>query len=66
MEKNAALPGVRVRSSADRNVEVTVEGPVAPLLRRAADLDVVDVVATPAALDDLFQSFYAPGAADGR
>ncbi len=37
---------------------VSVSGPLAPVLRAAADLGAVDVTARPADLDELFLRYY--------
>lgn len=54
----AQLDGVRVDSHSDGRLRLTLTGPIAPVLRAAADLDPVDVVARPADLDELFLSYY--------
>ncbi len=64
----ASLDGVRVLESTDRRVTLSITGPVAPLLRVAADLDPTDITARPADLDELFLSYYrtdsSPAVAD--
>ena len=54
----AALDGVRVLHCADGRVVLSITGPVAPLLRVAADLDPLDITARPADLDELFLTYY--------
>lgn len=54
----ASQPGVHVLASADTRITLSVAGPVAAVLRLAADLDAVDVSARPADLDELFLSYY--------
>ena len=57
----AALAGVQVVRCADRRITVSVAGPIAPLLRVAADLDPLEMTARPADLDELFLTYYRPG-----
>ncbi|HET7389021.1 MAG TPA: ABC transporter ATP-binding protein [Nocardioidaceae bacterium] len=54
----AALSGVHVVSREPERVVLSLVGPVAPLLRLAADLDAVDLTARPADLDELFLTYY--------
>lgn len=54
----AGLDGVRVLESTDRRVALSITGPVAQLLRVAADLDPIDITARPADLDELFLTYY--------
>ena len=54
----AGLDGVRVLHSTDRRIALSITGPVAPLLRVAADLDPTDITARPADLDELFLTYY--------
>jgi ABC-2 type transport system ATP-binding protein len=54
----SGLPGAQVLHCADGRAVLAVTGPVAPLLRRAAELDAVDVTARPADLDELFLTYY--------
>ncbi len=54
----ADLDGVRTLQCADGRIVLSVRGPVAALLRVAADLDPVDVTARPADLDELFLNYY--------
>ena len=61
------VPGVTLRDASGTTVPVSVEGAVGPVATAAAALDLVDVVATPADLDELFRTFYArPRAARWR
>lgn len=57
----AGLAGVRVLHCADDRVSLAVTGPVARLLRVAAELNAVDVTARPADLDELFLTYYRNG-----
>ena len=59
-ERFADQPGVHVLASTDTQITLSVTGPVAAVLRVAADLDAVDVGARPADLDELFLSYYRP------
>ncbi|MCV7257695.1 ABC transporter ATP-binding protein [Mycobacterium shimoidei] len=52
------LDGVRVLSHDTTRIQLSVAGPVGPLLRVAADLEPVDMTARPADLDELFLSYY--------
>jgi len=65
----AGVDDVRVLQCDDGHVVLAVRGPVGPLLRVAAALDPVDIIARPADLEELFLAFYrdAPvgGPADG-
>lgn len=54
----ARLDGVEVRAYEGGRITVTVTGPVAPLLRTAADQGAVDIAAGHADLDELFLSYY--------
>jgi beta-exotoxin I transport system ATP-binding protein len=54
----ARIDGVQVVSNAGSRVTMTVEGEVAPVLAAAARMDVVDIAARPADLDELFRTFY--------
>ncbi len=54
----ADLPGVHVLSHDTTRLVLSVTGPVAPLLRVAADLDAVDLTARRADLDELFLTYY--------
>ncbi len=56
----AGLDGVRVLTSDADRVVLALTGPVAPLLRVAAELDPVDMTARPADLDEMFLSYYRP------
>ena len=57
-DRFAGLDGVRVLESTDRRITLSITGPVAPLLRVAADLDPTDITARPADLDELFLTYY--------
>lgn len=52
------LDGVAVRSCEGDRITLSVTGPVAPLLRVAADEGAIDVTARRADLDELFLSYY--------
>ena len=53
------VPGVTLQDTSGTTVRLTVAGAVGPVATAAAALDLVDVVATPADLDELFRTFYA-------
>ena len=57
------LDGVQVVHCADGRITLSVTGPIAPLLRVAADLDPLEVTARPADLDELFLTYYRTGTA---
>ncbi|WP_072687193.1 ABC transporter ATP-binding protein [Rhodococcus marinonascens] len=52
------LDGIRVVTDLDGRVTLAVTGPIAPLLRVAADLEPVDMTAHGADLDELFLNYY--------
>ena len=52
------LPGTRVTAATGSRVTLKVEGEVGLVLVTAASMDVVDIVARPADLDELFRSYY--------
>jgi ABC-2 type transport system ATP-binding protein len=52
------LAGTRVTSAIGSRVTLTVDGEVGPVLATAAPMDVVDIVARPADLDELFRGYY--------
>jgi ABC-2 type transport system ATP-binding protein len=54
----AAIDGVHVTSNENRNVTLSLNGSIAPVLRVAADLEAVDVTARPTDLDELFLRYY--------
>ena len=54
----ATIAGVRVLDSDDGHITLSLRGPVAPVLRVAAALDPLDVIARPADLDELFLDYY--------
>ena len=60
----AAIPGVRVLDTDGGHITLSLHGPVAPVLRAAADLDPVDVIARPADLDELFLTYYRDDSPD--
>jgi beta-exotoxin I transport system ATP-binding protein len=53
-----SIDGVQVIGSADGRVKLTLHGAVGPVLRAAAALDPLDVVARPADLEELFLGYY--------
>jgi beta-exotoxin I transport system ATP-binding protein len=57
-----AIEGVRVVEADGEHITLALHGPVAPVLRAAADLDPIDVEARAADLDELFLAFYRDGA----
>jgi len=61
-----ALDGVQLIESIDGRVRLALTGEVAPLLRVAAALDPVDLIARPADLDELFLGYYRDDAAPER
>ena len=56
------LDQVRVVARGHRAVTLAVSGPIAPLLRVAADLEPVDMTVRGADLDELFLTYYRTGA----
>ena len=52
------IDGIKVTDTQAHCVALSVSGPLAPVLRVAADLDAVDVTARPADLDELFLRYY--------
>ena len=66
----SAIEGVRIASTGAGRITLTLHGPVAPVLRAAAELDPTDMIARPADLDELFLAYYrgtpAPEHADAR
>ncbi len=61
----AALDGVQVVHSADGRITLSVVGPIAPLLRAAAELEPIEMTARPADLDELFLTYYRTGTSGG-
>jgi ABC-2 type transport system ATP-binding protein len=57
------IDGVHVTSNDNGTVTLSVSGPIAPVLRAAADRDVVDVTARPTDLEELFLRYYRTGKA---
>jgi len=55
------LDGVRVVRCADGRVTLAVTGPIAPLLRVAAEMNPLEVTARPTDLDELFLTYYRTG-----
>ncbi|HEY6468605.1 MAG TPA: ABC transporter ATP-binding protein [Candidatus Dormibacteraeota bacterium] len=60
----ASIEGVQVVAINERRITLSLRGAVSPVLRVAAELDPLDMVARPADLDELFLSYYRdqPGA----
>lgn len=54
----ASLQGVHVVATNGQRITLALSGAVAPVLRIAAELNPVDVVARPADLDELFLTYY--------
>ncbi len=54
----ASIEGVHVVATTDRRITLELRNDIAPVLRVAADLDPLDIVAHPADLDELFLSYY--------
>ncbi len=54
----ASIPGVHVVTATGQRITLAFRGAVAPVLRVAAALEPVDVIAHPADLDELFLTFY--------
>ncbi len=54
----SAIDGVSVTGSGPRQLTLTVQGPLAPVLRAAGEHDPVDITARPADLDELFLAYY--------
>ena len=54
----ASIEGVHVVASSGEHITLALRGDVAPVLRVAAELDPLDVVARPADLDELFLTYY--------
>ncbi|MEP6561856.1 MAG: ABC transporter ATP-binding protein [Nakamurella sp.] len=54
----AGLPGVVAVAAGPRQLQLTLTGPVAPVLRAVALLDPIDLRARPADLDELFLGYY--------
>ncbi len=52
------LDGVKVTGTDPRRLQLTITGPVAPVLRAIAPLDPIDLLARPADLDELFLGYY--------
>ena len=59
-----ALPGVSVAHQVESSLTLTVKGAVDPVVKTAAGHTVVDVVAAPADLEELFLGYYE-GDGDG-
>jgi beta-exotoxin I transport system ATP-binding protein len=61
----SAVEGVRVVATDGDRITLALRGEVAPVLRVAADLGALDVIARPADLDELFLSYYRDDATVG-
>ncbi len=62
----ASIEGVQIVATDGRRITLALRGPVAPVLRVAAELDPLDVVARPADLDELFLTYYRDQTAEER
>ena len=60
----ASIEGVQVVAANGTRITLALRGAVAPVLRVAAELDPLDVVARPADLDELFLTYYRDQSAD--
>jgi ABC-2 type transport system ATP-binding protein len=60
----AAIEGVHVVAASGKRITLALRGAVAPVLRVAAELDPLDVVARPADLDELFLTYYRDQSAE--
>jgi ABC-2 type transport system ATP-binding protein len=54
----ASIEGVQVVAANGKRITLALQGAVAPVLRVAAELDPLDVIARPADLDELFLTYY--------
>lgn len=62
----AGIDGIEVTCTQPHSVALSVSGPLAPVLRVAADLGAVDVTARPADLDELFLRYYRDDRQEAR
>ena len=60
----ASIEGVHVVAANGKRITLALRGAVAPVLRVAAELDPLDVVARPADLDELFLTYYRDQSAE--
>jgi ABC-2 type transport system ATP-binding protein len=60
----ASIEGVQVVAANGKRITLALRGAVAPVLRVAAELDPLDVVARPADLDELFLTYYRDQSAE--
>jgi ABC-2 type transport system ATP-binding protein len=60
----ASIEGVHIVAANGKRITLALRGAVAPILRVAADLDPLDVVARPADLDELFLTYYRDQSAE--
>ncbi|MGA7911006.1 MAG: ABC transporter ATP-binding protein [Candidatus Dormiibacterota bacterium] len=60
----ASIEGVQVVAANGKRITLALHGAVAPVLRVAAELDSLDVVAHPADLDELFLTYYRDQSGD--
>ena len=60
----ASIEGVQVVAANGPHITLALRGDVAPVLRVAAELDPLDVVARPADLDELFLTYYRDQSAE--
>ncbi len=60
----ASIEGVQVVAATGQRITLALRGAVAPVLRVAAELDPLDIVARPADLDELFLTYYRDPSAE--
>jgi len=60
----ASIEGVQVVAANGKHITLALRGAVAPVLRVAAELDPLEVVARPADLDELFLTYYRDQSVD--
>ena len=60
----ADLPGVTMTQESPQRLLLSITGKVTDVLRRAATLDVADIIARPADLEELFLDFYTATGSD--
>jgi ABC-2 type transport system ATP-binding protein len=64
-QRFASIDGVELVDAGTDHVDLKVRGPVDAVVKAAAELTTIDVVAAPADLEELFLSFYDE-TTDGR
>jgi ABC-2 type transport system ATP-binding protein len=55
------IPGVRGTVVEDHRVRCQVQGPIKPLLRALADVEVIELLSREPSLEELFLAHYGPG-----